>query len=237
MIQLAFETSTRTPSVALLDAGKLLGMESLPKNVGATTRLLTVADHILKQNGLTPRDIALISIAVGPGSFTGLRVGVTTAKTLAFAQKCPLTTVGTLDAIAHRLTTDSELANIQSAKYLAAVLNAERGDWFAKRFERQASGWQETSPVRIVTPNEWIDSLPASTILNGPALQKWTGLLPEGVQLAPESTWQPTAAQTGILGWQKYKRGEISDPFKLLPEYGRLSAAEEKLAQADVVSG
>ena len=226
MIQLALETSTRSPSIAVFQDGQLAGERSFEPQIGASRHLISVADQLLGENGWKPQHLQLISLAIGPGSFTGLRVGVTVAKTLAYATQCSLTAVHTLDVIAAQV-----LETTPNVSQVASILNAERGDWFTRVYRCEAGHCQATSAVQIDNPSSFLASLPAETVIAGPALQKLSADQEEGHRFAPQETWQPTARQTGLLGLAKLKQGETTDPFELVPDYGRPSAAEEKKAR------
>src|SRR5690242_6997614 len=118
MLILALETSDLGGSIALFDDGELLKYAALEPPQRSARWLAPAIDGALREAGREPREIGLVAVTTGPGSFTGLRVGVTTAKTLAYAVGCPVVGVNTLEAIAKRAAT------LQSPVW--AVIDAQR---------------------------------------------------------------------------------------------------------------
>src|SRR5690606_26963117 len=127
---LALETSGMSGEVALLDDGQLLVTETLsPQQRTAQSLAPGIASSLAKANWRA-QDIGLVAVTIGPGSFTGLRVGATTAKTFAYAAGCEVLGVDTLEVIAQQAPVSSDT--------LWAVLDAQRSQLFAARFERAA---------------------------------------------------------------------------------------------------
>ncbi len=168
--------------------------------------------------GWKPSQLELICVTTGPGSFTGLRIGVTTAKTLAYATGAKLVGVHTLAAM---------VAGLEfSAPRLWAILDAQRQELFVARFE---PNWQEQTPTTQVLPVDlWLEQLRPGEVVSGPPLKKLAGRMPEGVRIADEKHWPPKAEQVGQLGFSAFQAGHTIDPMQLVPHYYRKSAAEEK---------
>jgi tRNA threonylcarbamoyladenosine biosynthesis protein TsaB len=165
------------------------------------------------------KSIQLVIVAVGPGSFTGLRIGVTTAKTLAYAVGAEVIGVNTLAVIASQAP--------QSAAPLWVVMDAQRQELFAAKFDGERKPIGET---RILAQDEWLSALAPCDRVTGPGLKRMRSLLPTGVEVVDESQWPPMAAAVGQLGWRDYCAGRRDDLWKLVPQYYRPSAAEEKAA-------
>jgi tRNA threonylcarbamoyladenosine biosynthesis protein TsaB len=218
---LAIECSDRGGGVAALDGDSLVGTQSLPTDRRSAQSLAPAIDALIRSVGWRPADLQLVAVTQGPGSFTGLRVGVTTAKAMAFAVGCPVVGVNTLEVIAAQ--SPAEVGDV------SVVLPAERMELFAGRLARTAEGsWQWIDETRIVSQQAWFDMLAAGQRVSGPGLRLVAERLPAGVRRLDESCWDPRAATVGWLGWQRYQAGERDDVFQLVPNYFRRTAAEEQ---------
>ena len=107
MIILAIDTSTVVASVALMDDEKLLGEYSINNKKTHSQKLMVMIKEILADLQIKPWDIDVFAASIGPGSFTGLRIGVTTAKAMGYATKKPVIGVPTLDALAYNVVTSN----------------------------------------------------------------------------------------------------------------------------------
>jgi tRNA threonylcarbamoyladenosine biosynthesis protein TsaB len=223
---LAIETSGTAGSVALLTASPEAA--SIPEPiVGRSTAegqrtaqsLLPTIQQALGEVGWRPADLELICVTSGPGSFTGLRIGIVTAKTLAFATGAALVGVHTLAAIAHPVA-------IPSGK-LWTILDAQRQELFVAKFPSNVE-FNSNPQTSIVPINRFIDDLSPGDCVAGPPLAKLRLELPPGVNVADERLWRPSAAATGHLGAQLFARDGGVSPLELVPHYFRRSAAEEK---------
>jgi tRNA threonylcarbamoyladenosine biosynthesis protein TsaB len=171
----------------------------------------------------SPGDVKLVAVSVGPGSFTGLRVGVTTAKTLAYTLGADVIGVNTLEAIATRAPDD--------VACLWAVIDAYRHQVFAAKFVREPNDTFRLSiPIQLLDIDRWLECLRPGDPVTGPALRKYACRIPASVQMLDASLWSPTASCVGQLGWQHYQRGARSSLWSLAPLYLRPSAAEERRA-------
>jgi tRNA threonylcarbamoyladenosine biosynthesis protein TsaB len=223
---LAIETSGHDGSLAALeaaDAGQASNGAARVVSEAAITgpertaqmlapRLREMLDAI----GWEGKSIQLVCVAVGPGSFTGLRIGVTTAKTFAYAVGAEVLGVDTLAVIADQTP--------KTESPLWVVMDAQRGELFAAKF---VEGKMEGAP-RVLTQQEWKRLLAAGDQASGPGLKRLSVELPDGVTILDPSSWQPMAAAVGQLGWREYNAGRKDDLWKMVPLYYRLSAAEEK---------
>jgi len=225
MRTLAIESSGRHGSVAILeggqDAGRLVGQIMLGAG-GRTAQMLAPAIRDLLASADWPASsIELVAVTVGPGSFTGLRIGVTTAKTFAYAVGAQVVAVNTLAVLAWQVP--------PAAGPLWAILDAQRQELFVARFASDPPGpGQMVGPTSIVPQDEWLGQLAAGERVTGPTLRRLRERLPTGVVAVPDQFWQPTAAAVGRLGWRAYDEGQRDDLWKLAPVYYRPSAAEEK---------
>ncbi|NOY40248.1 MAG: tRNA (adenosine(37)-N6)-threonylcarbamoyltransferase complex dimerization subunit type 1 TsaB [Planctomycetes bacterium] len=222
---LALETSERIGSVAMLNAQKdrvdLIHSATLPGDQRSAQSLLPALREILAACDWRADDLDLICVTTGPGSFTGLRIGVTVAKTLAYATGAKLIGVPTLSAMA---------ASIPPAQQrLWAILDAQRQELFAACFAEGGQVAAMSAPeVSIVGIDQWMRQLREGDTVVGPPLKKLSERLPAGVNVAEESSWAPQAVLVGRLGIATHQEGKTDDPLQLVPNYYRQSAAEEK---------
>jgi tRNA threonylcarbamoyladenosine biosynthesis protein TsaB len=225
---LALETTGLSGSIAALERDVLLDSLDLTAGQRSAQSLAPGIAELLRRVGWSTREVELIAVTAGPGSFTGVRVGVTTAKTLAYATGAAVLGVDTLEVMAAQ----SPLGE----REIWSVFDAQRGEWFAAKYDRQAEGdafaSQLAVPHAIVAGATWLDSLPEGSFVTGQGLAKLRSATPPNVRLADPSLWQPRAETVGRLAWRKHQAGERGDLWALVPNYLRASAAEEKLARA-----
>lgn len=218
---LALETSGLGGSVAALEDGVLRGQQMLPTS-GTARWLMPAVQQLLASLGWQPGDLAVVALAAGPGSFTGVRIGVTTAKMLVYALGCDLVAVDTLEVLAQQAPAQ--------AQHVAPILDAQRGELFAAEFQRQDDQLVRVGPTRLVGADAWLRGLAPGTLVIGRPLRRLADRLPPQAQVADESLWEPQAATVGRIAWQRYQAGQRDDPWTLVPRYLRRAAAEEKLA-------
>jgi tRNA threonylcarbamoyladenosine biosynthesis protein TsaB len=164
----------------------------------------------------------LVAVSIGPGSFTGVRVGVTTAKVLAYAAGANVLGVETPAVIAAAVP-----GEVQD---LSVVLDAQRGQLVTQRFHRGPDRRLSAEQTwQLTAIDAWLDSLAPGVAVAGPILRRLADRLPDHVRLLDQAFWSPRAATVGRLALDDYARGRRDDLWKLLPIYFRRSAAEEKL--------
>ncbi len=219
---LALETSELSGSVAAWSSGKLIRELDLDQSQRSAQALAPAITALLEEVGWRPGDVQLTAVTVGPGSFTGLRVGVTTAKTFAYAAGTEVLGVNTLAVIADAAPDD--------VNDLIAVMDAQRGDISLSRFRRNATGvFEIVEPERLESIASWLAQLPNDAMIAGPILRKIREEIPVGTLIAPEKLWAPRARFVAQVAEREYAAGRRDDPFQLVPHYSRKPAAEEKL--------
>jgi tRNA threonylcarbamoyladenosine biosynthesis protein TsaB len=223
---IAIETSGRQGSVAALvgESGeaRLIRQTQLADNQRSARALAPALKNLLEDIGWTPPSIGLVAVAVGPGSFTGLRIGVTTAKTLAYATGASVMGVNTLAALAAQAPS--------GPGRLWAILDAQRQELFVAEFGVEHPAIEVTDcHTSILSQEAWLAGLRAGDRVIGPALRRLAPRLPTGIKAAAEDLWEPMAAAVGQVAWRSFEAGRRYDLWKLAPQYYRPSYAEEKL--------
>lgn len=222
---LALETVDQRGSLAALTGDELLAHVALDPAQRSAQSLAPGIAELLREVGWTVRDPQLVAVTVGPGSFTGLRVGVTTAKTLAYVTGAAVLGISSLEAIAMGVPPSTVPPN---AGRLWTLLDAQRQELFAASYRWQAENWREEFAPAVLSVSDWREQLQPGDAVCGPPLAKLAESLPDGVTVIEAAHWAPTAVGVGRLAWQKYLAGEGHDLWRLLPVYLRKSAAEEQ---------
>lgn len=213
--------------MGLVDNKGLLA--ELPLNAGqrSAQSLAPAIAEVLATAGRRAAEVRLVAITVGPGSFTSLRVGVTTAKAFAYAVGAEVLGIDTLEAIAAETLLAAGEADLDGLT-IAAAIDAQRGDVYAARFRASGSQLDRLAPTAICPSGDWLEVFESGWLATGPALESLAARLPAGVLVAPREAWMPTAATVGRLAAAKYAAGCRDDLWTLAPVYLRKSAAEEK---------
>lgn len=210
---LAVDTSTRAIGVALYDGASVLSAETwVSENYHTVELAQSVADN-LARGGAGPGDLEAVSVAVGPGSFTGLRIGLAFTKGLAFTQTLPLVGIPTLDVVAagHPLR---ELP-------LAAVLQAGRGRLAVGWYEPGKAGWQSLEKLENLTVEDLSRKITSPTLVSGELTREVREELaqnPEVVAASPAHA-QRNPAFLAELAWERWQAGEADDAATLSPIY------------------
>lgn len=221
---LAFETSAKAASVALLEGDALLGELYLNCGLTHSRTLLESAQRLLEITELTAKDIDAVACAAGPGSFTGVRIGVAAAKGFAWGREIPCYGVSTLEAMA------------RSAACLGGVIcccmDARRAQVYNAVFERCGETLVRLREDRAISLDDLCEDLqniekPIFLVGDGAELCYTTLLerLPR-LTLLPEHLRQQRASGAALAAWEKIGRGERGDAGSLTPNYLRLSQAE-----------
>lgn len=218
---LALETSLRQSSFALLEGDQLLRQVELDPTLRTAAAITRALEEAFQRADWKPADVALIAVSHGPGSFTGLRIGVATAKALAYVAQAEVLGIDTLRVIAAQ--SPAEIESVQT------VIDAQRQEVFVAKYQRDGADWVAATTPEIVEMDAWIASLQPGDCVSGTALAKLSEEIPAGVTVVPQSCWRPMAATVGQLAYADYMAGARGDHWNLAPQYFRKSAAEEKL--------
>lgn len=221
---LAVETATLVGGIAIVDEMGLISEIRLNVSVEHSERLMPAIEHLLKESGLTINDIDAFAVSAGPGSFTGLRVGLATVKGLSFATQKPVIAVSTLEAMAW---------HFPYARYpVCPVLDARRRQVFTALYR-----WKDGDFIALREPSvvdrekfvEFIQEMVSSeeVILTGNGHVFYKDI--DGFLIPPADKLVPSVSNVGLLGLRLAKLNRFSDPLSLIPIYLRKSQAEEKI--------
>ena len=137
----AIETSGRIGSVAVVRDGAVVTEEQFPHGLQNAAHVVPIIDRLTRAQGWSPRDVEQLYVSIGPGSFTGLRIGVTLAKTMALATSVKLVAVPTVRVLAENAPPE--------ARHVLVVLDAKRNQIFTARLERGGGEWIEREPAHL----------------------------------------------------------------------------------------
>ena len=225
---LAIETSQTAGSVALLENGQLVAESMLPATERSAKTLAPAIDAILRAAAWEPSSLELIVVVRGPGSFTGLRIGVTTAKMLALALDCPLISVLINDVLAEQVCQSLSAESLQGVTIKSAI-DAYRQQLFTAEHRLDAQGTlQGTRETELEDLDAWLAALDEHSLVTGPILKRIASKLPAAAKVALSEEWEPRAGIAGQLGWKDFCAGRRENPAQLVPFYIRPSYAEEK---------
>jgi tRNA threonylcarbamoyladenosine biosynthesis protein TsaB len=214
-------------SVALVEDGKVLAEYSLDIPTTHSRRLLAQIDQVRRDVGVDWPDLAGVAVSLGPGSFTGLRIGLSMAKGLVLAHGLPLLGLSTLDGLARQI-----IAPLGTR--VCALLDARKQEVYAALYECDAEGQTErTGPDLVLPPEKLAERLAGPIILVGDGAVVYRELfkekLGEDAIFVPTTSHFPRAATIGLLGAEKLARKELLDPANSVPIYVRPSEAEINL--------
>ena len=220
---LAIETATLAGSAALLDEDRVIGQSLLDIALTHSERLMAMVDRLLADCGCDMASVDALAVSIGPGSFTGLRVGVATVKGLAMALGLPVAPVPTLDALAGNLPfADAPVC---------PVLDARKGEVYLSLYRWHEGEMRREWDYLALTPRAAAERLEPPVILIGdgvPACLPHLGRLGAGLRVAPPSHAAPSAAVVGRLGLRVLAAGKTVGAEFLAPLYVRPSQAELK---------
>ena len=226
MLTLAFETSAKAGSVALTEDGKLLGESYQNTGLTHSQTLMVMAEDLLKQCGKTMADVTAVAVAEGPGSFTGVRIGVAAAKGMSWGGQLPCYGVSTLEAMAVSLGAYEG--------HVCACMDARRSQVYNALFLADGGKLTRLSEDRAIALAELKTDLehiegPIFLVGDGAPLTYKTlsGEIPNLV-LPPEHRLHQRAVGVALLAEQKQSVGEPGDGNTLSPNYLRLSQAERE---------
>lgn len=218
MLILGIDTSTSVCSLALYDGQKVFCEWSVDNGFTHSEKMMPQLDMMLENSSINKKAIQGISVSMGPGSFTGLRIGIACAKTMAYALKIPVCAVPTLTSLAYNLPVDDV--------WLSPLVDGQKGNVYQAIYQWQQGKLQTIKEIEFLPYNDVLSFLAQSgkdCLLMGEELP---GELPENVRQAPANCFKPKAASVAMLGYERLVKGESDDVFSLEPYYMKKSEAE-----------
>jgi tRNA threonylcarbamoyladenosine biosynthesis protein TsaB len=222
---LSVDTTTPSGSVAVLADQRLLGETSVESSSTHSARLLSSINLLLEALHLGIQDIDGFAVTPGPGSFTGIRIGLSTVKAFAFASGKPVAPVSSLQALVWKLRDSKE-------RLIAPMLDAKKGEIYAGLFEMRKERLAEMIPQGAYFPDRFLSLLPAHRTVqfigNGMEIcrAKILDRLKDRARFSSRSPFM--AYEVGLLGYDILKAGKGVPSTELEPLYFRKSQAEEK---------
>lgn len=218
---LGIETSTQAGSIAFTDGDRVLGELSLNLGPVHSEKLIPMIDWLLGEVGGEKREIEGIAVSVGPGSFTGLRVGLSTAKGLAFSLKIPLVGISSLETLAMNIFTNFSICSI---------IDARKKEVFAAFFKLSDGGIVRTSGDVLISPQGLCEMIRERTVFIGDGAVLYRDLLMkilgELALFCPLNLNFPRASNSALIGARKLREGCRDDLSTLAPRYLRRAEAE-----------
>ena len=229
MLILAFETSAKAGSVALLENGRLLAENYQNTGLTHSQTLMVMAEDLLKAAGKTIADLTAVAVAEGPGSFTGVRIGVAAAKGMSWGAQLPCCGVSTLEAMAVTLGAWDG--------FVCACMDARRSQVYNAVFAVHGGKLERITPDRAIALadlKEELKKLEKPIFLVGDGGNLCYNTLIEEVPnlvLPPEHRLHQRASGVALVAAEKIAAGETCDGNALTPNYLRLSQAERERAE------
>jgi tRNA threonylcarbamoyladenosine biosynthesis protein TsaB len=228
MMTLALDTSAKTVGIALLEDDSILVESFFNLGVNSSLLLLPAIEEMFRKAGLDVDRVDLWACTVGPGSFTGLRIGLGTLKGLALATGRPIVGVSTLEALAFQ--------GIQASTLICPMMDAQKKQIYTALYRAEADfSLKRMGEERLIDLDVFLPSISEKTLFLGDGAMKYrdriTELLPARSCFAAPHLHAVRASAVGLLGRRNYARGEILDLLTFTPRYLRLSEAESKLLQ------
>lgn len=212
---LAIDTATHVSGLALYNQDGLHVEQMWYTGDNHTVELMPFIAQACKQQNVQPADLRAVAISLGPGSFTGLRVGLSVAKGLALALQIPVLGIPTLDATAY--------AHSREQVTVCAVLPAGRGRWVAGWYRSVAGIWKHRGDYALTQTNDLGAQIREPTLVCGefdePLVQALRAAAPQWVMIASPALAIRRAGYLAELAWNRLAAGEHDDPASLTPIY------------------
>jgi tRNA threonylcarbamoyladenosine biosynthesis protein TsaB len=213
-VLLAFDTSTRVMGLALYDGSRLLCEASWACGDHHTVELAPAIAEALQRCGLNTSALQALGVAIGPGSFTGVRIGLALAKGMALAQHIPLVGIPTLDVLAAA----QPVQNIP----LAAVLQAGRGRLAVGWYRAEAGAWQPQGSLEVLDAHTLAERIQQPTRVCGELTEEERHVLGRKRRLVILASPAQSLRRAGFLAelaWRRWQAGKVDDPVSLKPIY------------------
>ncbi|MBU0480679.1 MAG: tRNA (adenosine(37)-N6)-threonylcarbamoyltransferase complex dimerization subunit type 1 TsaB [Proteobacteria bacterium] len=226
---LAIETATQCGSVALLAGDVCLAENTINSTTTHSRRITSQIEYVMRECGVEWVDLDCIAVSLGPGSFTGLRIGLSTAKGFSMACEIPLVGVPTLDALALQMTG-------QPGTMICPVIDARKNEIYCALYKCDSDGRPALAgEYLVIHPGDLTGMIESPTLFIGNGTEVYGELFRRelgGKYLpAPVASFMPRAATVGMIGSGYFQDDKIGDPATMVPIYVRPSEAEVSLSE------
>ncbi|WP_028778442.1 tRNA (adenosine(37)-N6)-threonylcarbamoyltransferase complex dimerization subunit type 1 TsaB [Shimazuella kribbensis] len=225
---LAVDTSTLVLSIAVLNEQKVLGEKSTNLKKNHSVRLMPAIDELLTDLDMSLSDIDIFAVTAGPGSYTGVRIGVTTIKTLAWSLQKPFLAVSTLAVMA--------MNGLYFPGNIVPLIDARREQVYTSVYQKENGKLQEKMPEKILLIDDLLTELKIdkkSVLFVGDDTHifqsKIEGELGDQAQFSPAAFHLPRASNLGILALQQWLESDKGENQDFAPNYLQLTLAEKNL--------
>ena len=222
MLTLAIDTATKVCSIALCRDQEVLAEYTINMGMTHSEGLLPQIEQLLNRCKVEKNSIELLAVSMGPGSFTGLRIGLATAEAMAYSWHCCLHGVDTLEALAYNIPLEGIL--------LSPVLDAQKGNYYQALYKWETGQLVKLSPVEVVSKDRLLEKIKEQqmpTLLLGECNKLAKLDLPDNVRLAPASLRMPKGSSVALAAAAGFDPEQDKKIFGLEPYYIRRSEAEE----------
>ncbi len=222
MLTLAIETATKVCSVALCRDGEIIAAYDVNTGMTHSEGLLPQLEQLLQRTGVSKKEIGLVAVSMGPGSFTGLRIGLATAEAMAYSWQCCLHGVDTLEGLAYNIPLEGVV--------LSPVLDAQKGNYYQALYQWQDGALTKLADTEVVSKEQLLERIAVfgtPALLLGECQKLAAEKLPDWVKPAPKKLRMPQAASVALAALNSFDEQADKKIFGLEPYYIRRSEAEE----------
>ncbi|HLW64648.1 MAG TPA: tRNA (adenosine(37)-N6)-threonylcarbamoyltransferase complex dimerization subunit type 1 TsaB [Gemmataceae bacterium] len=215
---LILETSGRMGRIAVAFGAQILAQRQLNESRRHARDLAPTVAELCRQCGWKVRELEAVLVSRGPGSYTGLRVGIMSAKALAYASGCVFLAIETFAAIARQAPVEAQQLDI--------LADAQQQNLYVQRWGQVQGRWQHASPLTIRSATEWLAGLPAGVWVSGPGMRAVEAQLPASNRAVGEERREALPESLLAIGLERWQAGEADDFWTAEPLYLRPSNAE-----------
>jgi len=220
---LAIETTALTASVALLDDNNIISSFSITDKLTHSQKLMPMIDNVLSLTSTNINDIGLFAVCRGPGSFTGLRIGISTVKGLAFKNNTPCVGVSTLKALAYSQKSDL------GSYIICPIMDARRDEYYNALLKNDLTYIKSDRAIRGSELYSELISLNKNVVFLGDGAEKFLKTYSSDLfRLANNSSLRQNATGVALLAYEAFLNNEYTTADKLFIDYLRLPQAERE---------
>lgn len=220
---LGIDTSSKAASVAIMEDDKLISEYTINNKTTHSKKLMLIIENMFELNEMSAKDIDLISVCVGPGSFTGLRIGVATAKAIAHVRNIPVVEVNSLEALAFNIA--------MTNKTVCPMIDAQKKQVYTCKYSWDKDSLLKVGDIDVKKVDDLADELKSSCeefvlLGEGADLHKEVFENMNNVYIAPKAHRSTRASSICEIAIQKFKKGDTKTHYEVVPYYIRKSQAE-----------